>query len=122
MSVSQRFKRLIEEEGVNQTTFCSEINYSERSLSHFLNGRTEFPRMDLVMKTMRHRPKWNWRWIFFEEGEKWIKDENIIIVQEPVPDYQRDQSIIKSLTDQLDYMRSENTRLQEEIKKRNSGE
>ncbi len=115
MPVSKRYKELIEEEGVNQTTFCSEIKYSERSLSHFLNGRTEYPRMDLVMKTMKYRPQWNWRWLFFEEGEKYIKDDNIIVVQEPKTVYDRDQSIIKSLTDQLDYMRGENTRLREKL-------
>ncbi len=119
MRISERYKKLLEEEdGMNQSTFCSEIGYSERSLSHFLNKRTEFPRMDLVMKTMKSRPKWNWRWIFFGEGEKYFKDENIIVVNEPEPGYQGAQSIIKSLTDQLDYMRTENTRLRGQLTER----
>ncbi len=116
MSISHRFKVLLAEEGITQSAFCSYIEFSVRNLSHFLKGRTEYPRMDFVMKTMKHRPDWSWRWIFFGEGEKYGTASSFHTLEEPIVSYNLDQSnVIKSLARQLDYMREENLCLRRKL-------
>ena len=107
MTVRQRFKELLEEEGTLPTHFSKEINEEYSNLSNLLSGRTKDPKVEIFVKTMKARPRWNFRWLFLGEGNKYLDDDKILIVQEPETEYKGDAAILKSLTDQLDYMRSE---------------
>lgn len=114
-TVKQRIKELIEADGKNQRAFCNSIEYSERSLSHFLTGKTKSPRMELVVKIMKYRPEWNWRWIFFGEAPMIYAEKRSDLVVDSIGDaeYIRGDNLVNGLMRQLDYMRQENDKLKE---------
>lgn len=105
----------LKNENIKQNQFCEEIDYSASGFSHFIIGKTEFPRIDLLIKTMKRFPTWNIRWLLLGEGDMYYKENEITVIQEPEKGY-GNMEIIKSLTDQLAFMREELDKRNNEIK------
>lgn len=107
MSVNERFIKYLEVEKTKHNKFCNEINYSAPVFSNFITGKTKLANLELIIKTMKHRPQWNIRWLLLGEGSMYHDSEKMVVVKEDPPEYAGDSALIKSLVEQLQYMRDE---------------
>ena len=88
MTDTERLKELIDLAGFkNFSKFCEEIDYGQGNLSHYLNGHKALPNSELIVKVMKHFPKWNLRYWLLGEGNQILSEDELVIITEPAPIY-----------------------------------
>ena len=104
-TVIQNIRKYFAAKKIKQIDFCRSTNYSERTLSQFLSGRTKLPRLDLMEAFMKFDPTLNLRWLFFNEGEMFI-DEKIVVYKNK-GDQQKESELVESLRKMIEHLMQE---------------
>ncbi len=75
MRIGIRLEQYIKEIGSSSKDFAEAINYNNKTLGNVLKGTTETPSSDLIAKLVKHHPRLNLHWLFFNEGNMLLDDE-----------------------------------------------
>jgi transcriptional regulator with XRE-family HTH domain len=69
MIISERFEQFLGIKRISQRDFSEIPGFPAYSLSKIITGRTQIPKIDLIIALMQYFPELNLRWLLIGEGE-----------------------------------------------------
>lgn len=93
MSFKDRLGEILDEKKINQREFERITGYSHVSLSNVLIGKTQLPKIDLLLAIAEALPEVDIHWLVTGKGSRYRSDEAILrdqLAEEPTEQYASD--------------------------------
>ncbi len=88
-SVNERIKFLIEEFNLNSRAFSLKLGVDPTVVHNIISGRMSMPSYLVLEKILLTFDNVNAKWLLTGKGEKYVLNEDISMVQDPLPAYKK---------------------------------